>query len=356
MPSAPLVSPLSLLSPYAKILHFLQTRPSSATVPAPFVNPGALVVLSSTPGDLMSKARPYKPGTTWFVTRRTCLGTFRFVPKRAINAVFTFALALAAVITGVKIHAFSVMPNHAHMVVTDHETKARLPDFLRIYHSLVALALGRIQRTPGPVWDSRGPDLKILVGPKTILNKIGYTLTNPVAANLCRNPESWYGAMSAIDAMGAGPRAQKRPRRFAAAVTTIKARYDLTLTIPKAFGDISPEDYRRLVREHVQARAARINAGRRGRVLNKTMIQTRDPFDRPTGDPSSKRPDQSGRPRAYRHIECDPELRDEALAELLGFRLAYRDAYERWRNGHHDVVFPCGTWAVVQYHGARAPG
>ena len=162
--------------------------------------------------------------------------------------------------------------------------------------------------------------------------------------------------MSAIDAMGAGPRAQKCPRRFAAAVTTIKARYDLTLTIPKAFGDISVEDYRSLVRRHVQDRAARLNAARRGRVLAKSVVQGRDILDRPREHPSTKRPDQSRRPRLDRHIECDPELREEAIASLIGFREAYRDAYERWSSGDHDVVFPCGAWAVVQYHGARAPG
>ena len=304
----------------------------------------------------MSKARQYRPGATWFVTLRTCLGTYRFVPKKAINAVFTFALAFAAFLTGVRIHAFSVMPNHSHMVVTDHPSKARLPHFLRIYHSLVAVALGRIQRSPGPVWDSRGSDLKVLVGPKTILNKIGYTLINPVAANLCRDPESWYGAMSRIDDMGTVPKPQKRPRKFAATVTKMPARCDLTLTIPEAFGDISAEDYRKLVREHVRERAARINARRRGGPLNKTMIQNRDPFDRPTEHPSTKRTDKSRRTRHSRHIECDPELREAAIAELEGFRLAYRDAYERWREGNHDVVFPAGSWAVVEYHGARASG
>ena len=64
--------------------------------------------------------------------------------------------------------------------------------------------------------------------------------------------------------------------------------------------------------------------------------------------------DAAARPMA-RRLECDEALRAELVESLRGFRRAYREAYERWRRGDHDVEFPRGTWAVRQYHGARVP-
>lgn len=30
----------------------------------------------------------------------------------------------------------------------------------------------------------------------------------------------------------------------------------------------------------------------------------------------------------------------------------YREALERWQQGEHEVVFPYGTWWMVNVHGA----
>ena len=307
----------------------------------------------------MSQSRQYLPGSTYTYTRRTCLGTCRFVPEPLINAVFFFAVAIAAFMTNVSIHAFVVMPNHIHMVLTDNAETARLPDFLRIFHSLVARALIRIQEEPGPVWDSRGPDIKRIEGPETILRKIVYVLANPAAAHLCRDPERWYGAISPIAAMGGEPIDCPRPRRFAAKVTAMAKSHRLRLTIPAAFGDISAEDYQALVRRRLQARVADITERRRrrgGRILARSIVEKRDIFARPTEHPSTKRRDQTGRRSLFRHLECDAELYEELALALIGFRRAYREAYDRWRSGEHDVEFPCGTWAVGRYHGARVAG
>ncbi|MBZ0119459.1 MAG: transposase, partial [Sandaracinaceae bacterium] len=46
------------------------------------------------------------------------------------------------------------------------------------------------------------------------------------------------------------------------------------------------------------------------------------------------------------------EARIAAIEELKEFRLAYAEAYLRWRLGNHDVVFPAGTYAMRKYHGA----
>ena len=38
----------------------------------------------------------------------------------------------------------------------------------------------------------------------------------------------------------------------------------------------------------------------------------------------------------------------KAVKQLRAFRLAYRLAYETWRDGDTDVEFPLGTWWVIE--------
>ena len=40
-----------------------------------------------------------------------------------------------------------------------------------------------------------------------------------------------------------------------------------------------------------------------------------------------------------------------AVRELRAFRAAYRTAFEAWRQGVRDVVFPYGTWLMRVVHG-----
>jgi len=42
-----------------------------------------------------------------------------------------------------------------------------------------------------------------------------------------------------------------------------------------------------------------------------------------------------------------------AVGELRAFRAAYREAFEAWRQGVREVVFPFGTWLMRVVHGAR---
>ena len=43
----------------------------------------------------------------------------------------------------------------------------------------------------------------------------------------------------------------------------------------------------------------------------------------------------------------------KAMERLRGFRRAYRVAYEAWRSGDRDVLFPPGTWWLVRFAGAE---
>ncbi len=60
-------------------------------------------------------------------------------PSKATTAIFSYVLAVAAERYGILIHAFCVLSNHFHVVLTD--VHARLPEFHRDLDALVARAV-----------------------------------------------------------------------------------------------------------------------------------------------------------------------------------------------------------------------
>ena len=87
----------------------------------------------------MTAPRCVLPGVTYFVTRRCAQRQFLLRPSSVVNATFLFLLAIASRRCGVQVHAFCVLSNHWHAVLTDPD--ARLPEFEQYLDSLLARAL-----------------------------------------------------------------------------------------------------------------------------------------------------------------------------------------------------------------------
>ena len=90
----------------------------------------------------MSKARMVLPLVTYLVTRRTWQRFFRFPPgDPVVKQIFEYSLAHAASRTGVLVHAWILMSNHFHLVVTDVEGKA--PWFFQLLDQTITNLLKR---------------------------------------------------------------------------------------------------------------------------------------------------------------------------------------------------------------------
>ena len=303
----------------------------------------------------MSQARPYPPGTTWVYSRRTANGAFRFIPSAVINAIFLFALAIAALRYNIAVHAFIAMTNHIHVVATDLDG-GKLPYFMNMFHSTVARGVALHQSEPGPVWDSSGPDLKMIDGPETALSKIVYTLANAAAADLCERPEDWLGAMSPVALIGAGPIEVERPEVLNTDSSKLDDTAELVLVPPPQHADKTATEFRQLLQRRLDQRATEILEQRKcqGRsVMPKHKLLGQGIFDRPKTHPAQKPRIYDRRKAMRRHVECDPELHEAAVDALIGFRDAYKQAFKAWRKGKRGVVFPYGTWAMKRIHGAR---
>jgi len=141
--------------------------------------------------------RQILPGRTYLITRRCTQRQFLLRPSRMTNQNVEYCLALAAERTGVLLHAACVMSNNWHGVVSDPE--ARLPEFLEIFHKLLAkvqnASLGRWEN----LWSSDKTSVVLLVSEAEVLEKMAYTLANPHcrgAAGPVKSPDEWPGVIS----------------------------------------------------------------------------------------------------------------------------------------------------------------
>jgi hypothetical protein len=128
---------------------------------------------------------------------------------------------------------------------------------------------------------------------------------------------------------------------------------EVTFVPPPAYSDLSLAEFVALLRESVEAEEERLRAKAReeGRsFLGRRAVLDQNPFDFPRTREERRRL----RPR----IRCrDKWRRIELIKRLKAFLQDYREAYDRFRAGFREVIFPPGTYWMRRYAGARcAPG
>jgi REP element-mobilizing transposase RayT len=176
----------------------------------------------------MSLPRPIVAGNTYLVTRRCTQRQLLLRPSTVVNQIFLYCLAEAARRTAVEVHAFNVMGNHYHLVVTD--VQARLPEFIRWLDEFVAKCLNATLGRWEAVWSSGTYSAVRLEDDEAVMAKIIYTLTNPVAAGLVSHGYHWPGLRSPTT--GERTLRVRRPHVFFRADGPTPEFASLTLTPP----------------------------------------------------------------------------------------------------------------------------
>jgi putative transposase len=156
--------------------------------------------------------RQISPGATYLVTRRCSERRFFLRPSRFVNAIFLFVLAVAAKRFGIRVHAFCVLSNHFHLVVTDPD--ARLPAFVQYLCSLVARATNALHGRWEAFWAPGSYSAVRLESSEDVIAKIAYTLANPVAAGLVRHARDWPGLRTLPEELGRATLVAARPTTF----------------------------------------------------------------------------------------------------------------------------------------------
>jgi REP element-mobilizing transposase RayT len=294
------------------------------------------------PGDV-TVPRQVLPGVTYLVTRRCSQRQFLLRPGRRVNEAFLYILALAAGRFGVRIHAFCVLSNHYHLVVTD--PRALLPAFLQLLDGLVARVLNALLGREEHFWSPSSYSAVALGSWHDVVDKVAYTLANPVAARLVRRGLQWPGLWSSPDSFGTTLRA-RRPEAFFDPDGFLPEELDLQLTAPPGFPSVAA------FRDQVTAALAALEAEQvraPGGFLGVIAVLSQQPTSRPR---SEKAP-RGIKPRV---ASKDRWRREEMLRRLGAFVSSYRDALAAWCQGDRLVVFPPGTYLMRVVHGVACAG
>jgi putative transposase len=294
----------------------------------------------------MTAPRQVLPGVSYLVTRRCSERRFFLHPARTTSEIFLYVLAVVARRYGVLVHAFCVLSDHYHLLVTDPD--AQLPAFMRDLDSLVARATNASLHRWEGFWSSAGSYSAVAHGATDdLVRKAAYVLTNPVAAGLVPRGADWPGLRSGVGQLGRAKIEAARPKLFFRERGNMPASAVLELAVPPGFS--SADEFERRVAAASNEREEEFRRTRKAKgrgFLGRARVLAQDPLARAV----SEEPHRKLNPSV---AASDVGERVEALSLLRAFRRAYRSAWEEFRSGMRNTVFPAGTYLLRIQHGVR---
>ena len=288
----------------------------------------------------MTLPRQVLPGSRYLITRRCTQRQFLLRPSRVTNQNIEYCLALAAERAGILLHAVCFMSNHWHGVLTDPE--ARLPEFLEIFHKLVAKAqnasLGRWEN----LWSSDKTSAVLLVSENDVLEKMAYTLANPTVAGLVKAPHEWPGVISS---RFGEEREVEMPDDFFDHEGALPEALTLKFVRPRILVSLGDAQLQARLNAEV---AKRVKRAREDMMLRGLPFVGRDAVLRQAFSAVPKTPAPRRNPSPRIAARSTPE-RVHAIRRMLDFVREYRAVWHDWRNGNRAAVFPLGTYALRIY-------
>lgn len=288
----------------------------------------------------MTHPRQILPGTTYMVTRRCSEQRFFLTPSAQVNTIFAYCLGYAAKTFNIELHAFCVMSNHWHAVITD--TQGHLPLFMAWVHKYVAKCVNQHLKRRENLWSAEPYSAQVLAEPQAVMDKMVYCLGNPVKAHLVQHAHQWPGLSSVHFGFEDSDLSEyQRPQGFfrEAPKGNMPNSVSIPMSVPKAFQNTPTCSFQQAVNTALAEYEKQCAQQRRGKVWGLKRIQKLSLTDTP----------KSLQQRFARHLSVTgktAQVLGRALEALKLFRQAYRDAFERYRLGKHNTVFPAGTYKL----------
>ena len=287
--------------------------------------------------------------STYLITRRCVQRQFLLLPYAMTAAIVAYVLARTATkYPAIRIHAFSFMSNHYHLVVTDR--RRELPLFMRDFNRDLARALNaQLERREAVFVDGSYNEVR-LEDSDAVVNAIVYVLANPVSAGLVARASRWPGYQSRAQDLRGVRRSAPAVGRFFSHRANLGERETLEIVRPAStYSKLSDEEFACHIqtRLHREERAIQESMRARGRSFPSAQSLTRgSPYDRP------KKKESRGNVVPKVKTRCQ-ELRRAAIDRLRLFYQSYRQALIEYLGGNRDVVFPAGTYLMDVQFGAR---
>lgn len=285
----------------------------------------------------MRRPRRLIPGSRWFITSRCAGARFRLRPDEKRKAIFESALGRAlARYPGIKLHAAVQMSNHFHLVVTDEE--GHLSYFMRDFLGPMARAINELDGTSGPLFERRFAATEI-IDLDALLDRIAYTVANPVSANLVESPSDWPGLLLRPESSPRVGPESARPttarvnledgRAMSCPVSHPEGRVPET---PVVAWDSELQGLTAKLEDLISSRLIRsVQQRGGGSVLGQQAVLSTDVFDAP------KFPSRGPLPLCH---ASSMELYQLFREGWRSFHDAYRRASAAFRQGVLDVAFP----------------
>jgi len=294
----------------------------------------------------MPLPRQVLPGRTYMITRRCTQRQFLLRPDSATNNSFIYCLAVAAQRTGVRVIFTAAESNHHHTGI--HDPLGTYPDFIEHFHKLLAKCMNSLRGRWENFWSSEQTNVLRLVDPADVLDKMAYALTNPVKDNLVATVTEWPGVNAYENIIGGRTITAIRPAHFFREAGPMPATVTLTFDRPPGFEGMSHDEFAALVRTRIGTAETEAETKRRAtgaRVQGRQAIFDQDLC----GSPTSHEPRRGLNPLVAAKNKWS---RIEALQRNKDFGNGYRRAFEAFRRGVKDVLFPGGTYWLRRFAAA----
>jgi putative transposase len=267
-------------------------------------------------------------------------------PDAPTNQAFLYCLGVAAQRTNVRPLFALAMSNHYHAGIID--TDGRLPEFLERFHRMFAKHQNALRGRRENFWAAEQTSVISMEGEEDVIDKLLYSLANPVAGHLVARTKDWPGASSFEATREGRPIVVDRPETFFAKKGEMPDRITLEFARPPGMEHLSQDEFRRVIDDGIADRektAARERTERRLQVLGRDRVLKQRWWD----GPKTVEPRRRFRPRVasknrWRKVEA--LRRDRAFVE------AYRSARDAWLAGT-VVEFPSGTYWLRRFAGVR---
>ena len=276
----------------------------------------------------MTLPRRVLPNRTYLVTRRCSERRFFLRPDPVVVGLFEYLLAVACARHAIELHGFVCMSNHYHLVVTDRD--GRLPAFMQYLNSLLARSVNRARGRWEAFWTRESYSAVELLESEDVVEKLVYTLVNPVRAGLVERARGWGGATSAT--MGFGERREvERPGGFFG--ETMPERAVLELTAPSG---VAGEVFQVWLEQRIGEVEDEV------RTSEQVVTGMRAVLRRSWGaSPSTRAIRGELKPR---FAAKRASVRVAAIVEFRRWVDAYREALARFVGGEREVEWPWGTY------------
>jgi len=245
----------------------------------------------------------------------------------------------------VVLHAFTVMSNHWHAVLTD--VQGRLPEFAEWLHKYVAKCMNISLCRSENFWSSVHYNAIPLNDGQDVLDKIVYTLANPVTAGLVPRSRDWPGLRSEPGSHLVEPDTIERPRIYFREDGDVPEKAMLKIEKPQVLIDVHDEEYAKIVEAELGKRETeqrRRITREGGSFLGLRRIRSQSPID------TAAAAEQLFR-RVPRVAGRDSGRRRVAIKKLRSFVTRYKEAMKKFMSGIIDVVFPAGTYWMRRFLG-----